>query len=230
MGLLDLLFKRSKNKLRNEFAAPLPTSLPAPLGLRIGASVEFDLLPIRMHQDSFRFALPIADQPMIVAAQGRFELDEGVRIHRFYSEESTMLQLLTRGSGELANVEEITLYVPYECFYPDGEAQWSRWSGLNGRIGAPEFRLTDGTTYTRIWFDNEPGWVRPVRYTETVHDEPDPRSASRRIVQEAMLYGRHITDSERAEYLLVAREETDGEASVSLMVGIDLDRSAMKIL
>ncbi|HMW30807.1 MAG TPA: DUF2491 family protein [Plasticicumulans sp.] len=231
MGLLDSLFKLGKSRVREAVSGRKPErTLPSALGLRIGASVEFDLLPVRMNAGAFRFALPRTDEPMIVTAQGRFELGEGMIVHRFYSDSSTMLQLLCRDLPGLEDqVEEITLYVPLESAYPENREQIHRWVGPQGRIGAPEFRIADGTRYRRIWFDDEPGPASPVRYTEEVFDEPDSFSRPRRIAQEAMLYGREVAPG-RSEYLLPALETTDGESSVTVMVGIDLDRSAVRVL
>ncbi len=114
-------------------------------------------------------------------------------------------------------------------FGAENREQIHRWVGPQGRIGAPEFRIADGTRYRRIWFDGEPGPASPVRYTEEVFDEPDSFSRPRRIAQEAMLYGREVAPG-RSEYLLPALETTDGESSVTVMVGIDLDRSAVRVL
>lgn len=231
MGLLDTLFRLGKHRVREALGDRSTLRvLPAPLGLRIGASVEFDLLPVRMNAAAFRFALPREDDPMIVTAQGRFELGEGMIVHRFYSDRSTMLQLLCRDlAGPDDLVEEITLYVPLESAYPENREQIHRWIGPHGRIGQPAFQLADGTRYRRVWFDDEPGQATPVRYTEDVYDEPDATSRPRRVVQDAMLYSREIAPG-RNEYLLPAYENADGETSVTLMVGIDLDRSALKVL
>ncbi len=200
--------------------------LPRLLGLRIGATAEFDTIPLRMLADELKFELP--DATKIIEAQGIVDLGEGSVAVRYYAANDTMIQVMTVGGTDDVHVEEVTLYVPYDSFYPSTAAEWKQWTGTGGTLGAPEFRLADGTRYVRIWFDNTEGWAPPVEFTETVHDEADG-SDSRDIRQKVMLYGRGIDNDRRAEYLLLSVEDSDGEATVELMVGIDVDPATMKV-
>ncbi len=217
------MFKGLFKSFRGGGDAP---ELPRLLGLRIGATVDIDTIPLRMLADELKIELP--DATKIIEAQGSVDLGEGSVAYRYYAADHTMIQVMTVGGADDAHVEEVTLYVPYDSFYPSTAAEWKQWTATGGTLGAPEFRLADGTRYVRIWFEDTEGWAAPVEFTETVHGEADG-SDTRDIRQKAMLYGRGIDNDRRAEYLLLSVEDSGGEASVELMVGIDVEPSTMKV-
>jgi hypothetical protein len=217
------MFKNLFKAIRGDGEAP---ELPRLLGLRIGATVDIDTIPIRMLADELNFELP--DATKIIVAQGAVELGEGSVAYRYYAADDTMIQVMTVGGADDAHVEEVTLYVPHDSFYPSTAAEWKQWTGTGGSLGAPEFRLADGTRYVRIWFEDTEGWAAPVEFTETVHGEADGGDTED-IRQKVMLYGRGIDNDRRAEYLLLSVEDSDGEATVELMIGTDLDPATMKV-
>ena len=219
------MFKGLFKALRGDGDGGTP-ELPRLLGLRIGATVDIDTIPIRMLADELQFELP--DGTKIIAAQGTVELGEGSVAFRYYAADDTMIQVMTVGGADDAHVEEVTLYVPYDSVYPSNAAEWKRWTGTGGTLGAPEFALDDGTRYVRIWFEDTEGWAPPVEFTETVHSAADG-SDTENIRQKVMLYGRGIDNDRRAEYLLLSVEDSDGEATVEMMVGIDVDPATMKV-
>lgn len=196
-----------------------------PLGMRIGAAVEIDTLHFRMMADRLKFNLP-ADT-LFITAEGRIDLGDGSFVRRYYTDAHTMFQILCVGGEDDAHVQEVTLYVPYTSSYPEGPA-WKAWEGPDGRQGQPTYRMDDGTLYDRIWFSDEPGWASPVRFQEQV---TDAENATSLIAQEAVLYGRQITEGPGfGEYLLLAIEEHGDGRSVELMLGVDLQRGMFDVI
>ncbi len=218
-GVRDLKEKFSKDDGVDEF--------PTPFGLRIGAAVDIDTLPLRMHAGELHVDLPEAT--MIIVAQGYIDLGDGTYAHRYYNSDDAMIQVLTVGGVQTQHVEELTLFVPQQSFYPDSDGAWAQWTSQGGRLGAPIFRLDDGTEYSRIWFDATEGYAKPVIYTESVYEDPESDECSD-IVHTVMLYGRNLQKSKKNEYLLVSIEAYAGERTVELMVGVDLESANLNVI
>lgn len=196
-----------------------------PLGLRIGAAVELDTLRFRMMADQLKFELP--SDTLFITGKGRVDLGDGSIVLRYYTDRHTMFQIMCVGGETEEHVQEVTLYVPFTSFYPEGHA-WADWESEGGRLGQIAFRMDDGTMYERIWFKEDPSWSPPVRFQERVVDAEDSASL---ITQNAMLFGRQIPDGPGyGEYLLIAIEEHDDGRSVEVMVGVDLERSMFKVI
>jgi len=140
-----------------------------------------------------------------------------------------MIQVLTVAGVEDQHVEELTLFVPYQSYYPDSDGAWAQWTANGGKLGAPTFRLDDGTEYARVWFDADPGYAEPVEFTESVYEDPDSDESSD-VFHKVMLYGRNLEKEKKNEYLLVSIESYDGQQTVELMVGVDLETSTLKVI
>ena len=227
-GSMKSLFKSGVRDLKKKFSKhgeddPLPT----PLGLRIGAAVDIDTLPLRMHADDLHVELP--EETILIVAQGFVDLGDDAYVHRYYGENDTMIQVLTVNGVEDQHIEEITLFVPYESIYPASEAEWAQWTATGGKIGAPNYRFDDGTEYERIWFDTTPGHADPVVFTEEVYEDGETAEANH-VVQQVMLFGRNLEEGKKNEYLLITVEAYEGEKTVELMVGVDLDLPMVKII
>ena len=218
-GVRDIKEKFSKDNKDDEF--------PTPFGLRIGAAVDIDTLPLRMHAADLHLKLPEAT--MMIVAQGYIDLGDGTHSHRYYNSDDAMIQVLTVGGVEEQHVEELTLFVPHQSFYPDSDGAWAQWTSEGGKLGAPIFRLDDGTEYSRVWFDTAEGYAKPVIFTESVYEDPDSDECSD-ITHTVMLYGRNLEQGKKNEYLLVSVEAYEGERSVELMVGVDLELSSLKVI
>ena len=108
-GVRDLKNQISKVDEDDQFATPF--------GLRIGAAVDIDTLPMRMHAADLHIELP--QETMIIAAQGYIDLGDSAYTHRYNTSADTMIQVLTVGGMEEQHVEELTLFVPYKSYYPD---------------------------------------------------------------------------------------------------------------
>ena len=169
---LKSLFNSGVRDLKNKFSkAGEGDDFPTPLGLRIGAAVDVDTLPLRMHADELHVELP--EETLIIVAQGYVDLGDASHAHRYYTADDTMIQVLTVAGMEDQHVEELTLFVPYRSYYPDGDGAWAQWTSKGGKLGAPTFRLEDGTEFSRIWFDTTEGYAAPVEFTESVYEDPD---------------------------------------------------------
>ncbi len=227
-GTMKSLFKSGVRDVRNKFSKRgEDDELPMPLGLRIGAAVDIDTLPLRMHADDLHVELP--EETILIVAQGFVDLGDDAYVHRYYGEDDTMIQVLTVNGVADQHVEEVTLYVPYKSFYPGSQGEWAQWTAKGGKMGAPTYRFDDGTEYERIWFDTTPGHADPVVFTEEVYEDAETGEASD-VVQQVMLFGRNLEEGKKNEYLLITVEAYEGERTVELMVGVDLDLSTVKVI
>jgi hypothetical protein len=227
-GIMKSLFRSGVRDIKKKISKTgEDDELPTPLGLRIGAAVDIDTLPFRMNADDLHVELP--DETILIVAQGFVDLGDDAYVHRYYGEDDTMIQVLTVNGVEDQHVEEITLYVPYKSIYPGSEGEWAQWTAKGGKIGAPTYRFDDGTEYERIWFDTTPGYAYPVVFTEEICEDAESEEAND-VVQQAMLFGRNLEEGKKNEYLLITVEAYEGEKTVELMVGVDLDLPTVKVI
>ena len=227
-GTMKSLFRSGVRDIKNKFSKRgEDDELPTPLGLRIGAAVDIDTLPLRMHADDLHVELP--EETILIVAQGYVELGDDTYVHRYYDKDDAMIQILTVNGVEDQHVEEITLYVPYESIYPGSDGEWAQWTAKGGKIGAPTYQFDDGTEYERIWFDTTPGYAEPVVFTEKVYKDAETEEADE-VVQQVMLFGRNLEQGKMNEYLLITVEAYEGEKTVELMVGVDLSLPMLKVI
>jgi hypothetical protein len=196
--------------------------LASPLGARIGQPLYVDPLALQLLGPDSRLELP--DTTLVVAARGRVDLGDGGLLFRYYTEDHTMVTVVTNGGEGPEHVSEITLYRPLDSLYP-GEHDAAAWQAWRRRLGEPAFRLDDGATYERAWFDETPGVVEPVEFTEEIFDAETAEPA-RFVRQSVMLFRRRLA-SGRLEFLTAAIEQTATGRSVELMVGTDLDTASL---
>ena len=216
--------------LKDLFNTPLKTKpplYPSPMGVRIGAAVEVDPLYLQMTTDGMLFQSPAAT--LMITGYGSVDLDEGSTALRYYTDDHVMLQFLCQGGTQEQHIREATLYVPHDSRYPHGAGAWREWTGDGGHIGAKTFVPDAETVYQRVWFEEEAGWAPPVQFTETVISDPDQPSG-RQIAQTVMLYARRVGDPPRPEFLLLSKEDNGTEATVEIMLGVDLPRTAFKVI
>jgi hypothetical protein len=222
------LFKSGASNLKSKLSkADKEDEFPTPLGLRIGAAVDIDTLPLRMNADDLHVELP--EETMIIVAQGYVDLGDSTYVHRYYTADDTMVQVMTVAGMEDQHVEELTLFVPFQSYYPEGEGAWAQWTSNAGKLGALTFQLDDGTQFSRIWFDTTEGYAEPVEFTESIYEDPDSDECSE-VFHKVMLYGRNLEVGKKNEYLLVSVEAYEGEQTVELMVGVDLELSNLKVI
>jgi len=180
-----------------------------------------------MHADELHVELP--EETMIIVAQGYVDLGDSTYAHRYYAANDTMIQVLTVAGMEDRHIEEVTLYVPFKSYYPDGDEAWAKWISKSGKLGAPIFRLDDGTEYQRLWFDATEGYAAPVEFTESVYEDPDSDDCSD-VIYKTMLFARNLEAEKKNEYLMVSVETYEGEQTVELMIGVDLEPATLNVI
>lgn len=227
-GTMKSLFKSGARDLKARFSKQgEDDDLDTPLNLRIGAAVDIDTLPFRMNADDLHIVLP--EETMLIVAQGFIDLGDGSYVHRYYADDDRMIQVLTVNGTEDQHVEEITLYAPYQSYYPDSAGEWAQWTAKGGKLGSSSYQMEDGTEYKRIWFDTTEGHAEPVQFTESIYEDPES-DAHRENFQKVMLFGRNLEDSKKNEYLLMTVESYEREETVELMVGVDIELSLLKVI
>lgn len=178
----------------------LPTER-GPLALAVGHAVEIDTLGLQGDLVGGEPAMePPAGGAFVVAAYGEAPLDADTVLHRYYDDDHRMLQVLAPPGGGEADIQDVSLYRPWDSVAPMGRAEWDRWTGPNGHLGAPEYDA-DGLVFGRYWGDG-PGHVDPVEFTERVDDGERVRE----IHQRCMLYARPVG---RVEEMLLLNVERD---------------------
>lgn len=207
---------------KNLTGAEEPELAPSPLGIRIGQAFYVDPLAVRLLGSQSRLDLP--ETSLIVAARGLIDLGDGSFVHRYYTEDNTMVQAVTNGGHAEENVVEVTLYRPFNSFYPN-EGDRPAWSQWEAKLRSVRLALDDGTVYDRLWFAETPGPADLVTFSEAVRDAED-EDARRRVDQRVMLFQRRL-DSGKPEFLLTSIETIPTGRSVEFMIGMDLDRASL---
>jgi len=227
-GIMKSLFKSGVRDIKKKFSDQNEDDeFATPFGLRIGAAVDIDTLPLRIHADDLHVELP--DETLLIVAQGYVELGDSTYVHRYYTANDTMIQVLTVAGMEDQHVEEITLYVPHESYYPANDGEWAQWTANGGKLGAPKFTLKDGTEYTRLWFDTTDGHAESVEFAEYIYEDPESDDHQENY-QQTMLFGRNLGDDKKNEYLLVTVDSYEKEKTVELMVGVDLEYGMLRVI
>jgi hypothetical protein len=200
---------------RKDRGEALP-ALPAIRNVTIGRTVMLDTLAWQRFGADTKF--PLDRDTLVITAQGLVTLNEGGYVHRFYTDDHIMLQLVSNDPGG-ADVSDVTIFAPWESDYPGDRTDRELWAKrLRGRSwsgpGLPEFR--------RFWFGDEAPEQAPVTFWEELHDDRDGR-VDRRIFQTSMLFSRELPGEGR-ELLLAIEMEPEGDAvSHEVMIGVPLE-------
>ncbi|MEX0298416.1 MAG: DUF2491 family protein, partial [Kordiimonas sp.] len=190
MGLFDF-FKKDKEE-------PQKPALPIIHDVSFGRTVSIDPLAISMLGDKHRFEMPTPS--LTITGQGTVQFEDGVWLHRFYTDDHMLLQIMGGDGFEDKEVQQISVFAVYDSIEPANKA---RLAQEIERIKADTYML-NGESYQRVWFDGE-GPTDPVQFHETVClDETGEESYG--IQQSCMLFTREVDGSE--ENLLVTYEKT----------------------
>ena len=160
-----------------------------------------------------------AGGPFIVAAHGEARLDADMVLHRYYDEEHRLLQVMAPPGAGSEGVVDVSLYQPWDSVTPMSEAEWERWTGPRGLIGAPYYDA-DGIVFQRFWGEGD-GRVDLVEFTEDVDDGETKRV----IHQRCMLYARPVGAIEEMLLIGIERDLAAGArhgSSVEFMIGYGL--------
>jgi hypothetical protein len=191
-------------------------ALPVVRNVTIGRTLVLDPLAWRRFGGALSF--PFDSDTLQIVAQGMVALDEGGFIHRFYTDDDVMFQVVSndRAGQELTDV---TLFAPWQSIYPSTPAERPAW---RERLRARTFSDTDLPDYRRVWFGDEAASQEPVTFWEDVHDDRDG-IVDRRIFQTCMLFGREVAGDGRELLLAIDQENEEGEFSFETMLGVALE-------
>ncbi|UTW59633.1 DUF2491 family protein [Kordiimonas sp. SCSIO 12603] len=212
MGLFDF-FKNKKDEMKEPV-------LPVIHDISFGRTVVIDPLAISLLGADHRMKL--STPSLTITGQGTVPFEDGVWLHRFYTDNHELLQIMGGDGKHDFGVQQISLFSVYDSIEPANEAALE---AEIAKLKADTYTL-DGVEYKRVWFDGD-GPTEPVQFHETVYlDEGGAENYG--IQQQCMLFGREVDGQE--ESLLVTHEKTDqGDESVTLMVGAVLSPNDISI-
>jgi hypothetical protein len=209
----DVIFRGLFDRTRGRDAGP---ALPVVRNVTIGRTIRLDPLAWRRLGADAKFRLD-ADVLEIVA-QGRIDLGTADgHVHRFYTEDDVMLQMVSPDpEGRLA--EDFTLFIPWSSAYPPDAAAKRRWAD---RLRARTFESEGLPEYRRYWFGDTDERQDPVSFWERVYDDRE-MSTARRVYQTCMLFSRDLGGEGRELLLAIEMEPEGGDLTHEIMVGIPL--------
>ncbi len=191
-------------------------AIPVVRNVTIGRTVRLDPLAWRRLGDGSVFRLET--DVLEIVAQGRIDLGADGYVHRFYTDDELMLQMVSPDpTGEGAN--DFTLFGPWSSAYPPDAAARRRWAD---RLRARTFEGDGLPAYRRFWFGDADERQEPVSFWETVWDDRAGLS-SRRIYQTCMLFSRDLPGEGRELLLALEMEPESGDLTHEVMVGIPLN-------
>lgn len=189
-----------------------------PLRCAIAGALEIDMLSVQALLASGKPAMGAPDGGLfIVSGIGTARLDGNTELTRYYDDDDRMVQVMAAPGGGEDTIIDVSLYAPWDSVVPGGPAEWARWIGPNGLIGATEYDA-DGILFTRFWGSGN-DHADLIEFVETV----DTGSEQRQIHQRCMLYSRPVGAGEEMLLLNIERELADNAhrqgSAIALMIG-----------
>lgn len=195
---------------------PADPVLPVIRNITIGRTVRLDPLAWRRHGGQARFSLDT--NVLEITAQGLIDMGSDGFVHRFYTDDELMLQVVSR-DREGQRDEDHTLFMPWTSAWPPNPAARRAWMD---RLKARTFTAEGLPEYQRLWFGPEDELQEPVTLWESVYDDRE-MSAARRIFQTCMLFSRELPGDARELLLAIENEPQGGDLTHEVMIGIPLD-------
>lgn len=192
------------------------SAVPVVRNVTIGRSVRLDPLAWRRYGGDTRVKLNI--DVLNIVAQGRIDLGADGFVHRFYTEDDLMLQMVSPDAEGL-EADDFTLFVPWTSAYPPDARARRAWGD---RLRARTFADADLPEYRRFWFGDADERQDPVSFWEEVYDDRESRHP-RRIYQTSMLFARDLPGDGRELLLAIEMEPEGGDLTHEIMVGIPLN-------
>jgi len=202
-------------------AALAAPGLPIIRNVTLGRTVWLDTLAWRRFGGDTRFALD--RDTLEITAQGLVELNEGGFVHRFYTDDHVMFQVVS-DDREGQRLTDVTVFMPWESAYPGSRADREAWAA---RLKARVFTAKGLTEYPRLWLGDEAESQDPVTFWEDLHDDRDG-IPDRRIFQTCMLFARDLPGDGRELLLAIEQETEDKEVTFEIMLGIPLEAGEFK--
>jgi len=191
-------------------------SLPVVRNITIGRSVRLDPLAWRRLGSDTKFRLDT--DTLEIVAQGRIDLGADGYVHRFYTNEDLMLQMVSPDAEGLG-ADDFTLFTPWASAYPPDATAKRRWAD---RLRARTFASDDLPEYRRFWFGDADERQDAVSFWESVYDD-HAAIVARRIYQTCMLFARDLPGEGRELLLAIEMEPQGGDLTHEIMVGIPLN-------
>jgi hypothetical protein len=216
MRMLDRLLGRAPAEAAPALPGPGALSHELPLGLRIGARVQFDRTLYGVAPGAMTEELPAGYQG--VPCYGHVDLGDGYALHRFYLDDDAFLQVSTVGG----DVDGIQGFVFHETVNPPTKAVFQQFVMQHEHLGAP------GIEYAgQCWVRATPSTAEEERIPAMVYDEVlyrhQPPRRDDDLTHYAMLYSREVPGLDRQELLLVSAEDSGpNEFSITYSIGMDL--------
>jgi len=198
---------------KDEAAEP---AIPVIRNVTIGRTVRLDPLAWRRLGDAAKFRLDT--DTLEIVAQGSVDLGADGWVHRFYTEDDLMLQMVSP-DAEGQQAEDFTVFRPWSSAYPPDARAKREWAD---RLRARAFSDDDLPEYRRFWFGDADERQDPVSFWERVYDDRSGRDP-RRIYQTCMLFARDLPGEGRELLLAIEMEPEGGDLTHEIMVGIPLD-------
>lgn len=192
------------------------SSLPVIRNVTIGRTVVLDPLAWRRFGAETRVALD--RDTLEITAQGLIQLNDGVFVHRFYTDDEILFQVVSDDrEGQKAN--DFTVFVPWASEYPGGASDREVWTQ---RLRARTFQAEGLPEYRRFWFGEDAAEQDPVTLWEDVYYDRDARTPERRLFQTTMLFHRDLPGDGRELLLALTLEPEDGDVTHETMIGLPL--------
>jgi len=191
-------------------------AIPVVRNITIGRTVRLDPLAWRRLGQEAKFQLDT--DALGIVAQGSIDLGADGWVHRFYTEDDVMLQMVSP-DPEGRQADDFTLFRPWSSAYPPDARARREWAD---RLRAASFTDDDLPQYRRFWFGDADERQDPVSFWERVYDDRSGRAA-RRIYQTCMLFARDLPGEGRELLLAIEMEPEGGDLTHEIMVGIPLD-------
>ena len=191
-------------------------TIPVVRNVTIGRTVRLDPLAWRRLGDDAVFRLDT--DTLEIVAQGSVDLGVDGWVHRFYTEDDLMLQMVSPDPEGLG-AEDFTVFRPWSSAYPPDAHARRDWAD---RLRSPGFTDDGLPVFRRFWFGDTDARQDPVSFWESVYDDRSGRHA-RRIYQTCMLFARDLPGDGRELLLAIEMEPQGGDLTHEIMVGIPLD-------
>lgn len=195
-----------------------------PLGMRIGGKVGIDTTTFLLHEEELITEKPSSEYYII--AHGIVFI-EGERVDRVYlSTGKTTEAVLELMPDPNDGTCEARFYIPFDRVYPQTDEEWAFWLDDNeGYIGWEAFELNE-IIFDRLWMPGAQR-VKPLQFMEKLQTSTE----SIDVNHETMMYGRNLSGNEElAEYVLVELNSSANEDFISIMTGVEMLSTGIRVL
>lgn len=201
-----------------------------PLGLRIGAPVEFGEFAF-FDADA---AFTDNDSDGMEALVERLEImdmgDDGKVVWAYLSDRGAMLHVYADAKGE---IEELRLYRTVHTETPSSEEEWNFWE--QELIGFIRFQMSEqvmpeAPIYERMWQQDGAEHIDAMAFEMKAQSKADgPKvTLTHKVMRYARVVGVYAT--QRNEWLDIVVAENESAAWIDLRVGYDLNPADVTVL